>query len=699
MRNSVKAFGVAAVVILAGVDVRAQDNRAASEDDLVVAYPAAFFARYQPNTALEMVNQVPGFLLDDGGDERGFGASVGNVLINDRYPSAKQDSPSQILQRIPASQVARIELIRGQVREVDLLGRPFVLNLVLFEDSAAAIRWEAGLRKNFSLTPLAPNGGISIADRWANWNYNLGVDGRRASFGDPGRRDIYDAAGTLTERRFEDHEGWGFNANTYLVASRDVGETRWDINTNVGAEVRTERLLTEIEPQAGGGQPSDERLVRKRRNLRFEFGASGERDLGADLGAKAILLYFQLDQDPEVTQRRFDENGAETLFRNADTEAKATETIGRLEFNWTRFANHVLQFNVEGTRNVIDSELVQIVDDGSGPMIVPVPGANTRVEELRGDVSMSDTWTLGKIKFEYGLGYETSTIEQTGDAEENRSFSFIKPRSSLTWSASPERQVQLRVAREVSQLDFSDFVSATVFEDDDVALGNPNLKPESTWIAELSQEWRFGELGVIKLTGFHHWISDVEDLLPLTPEFEVPGNIGDGRRWGIEFESTLPLDRFGLAGGRLDAKLRWQDSTVTDPVTGDSRVLSSEGGSSQDISFRNENEYAILLNLRQDLETAQVAWGLDYRQRAERPLFKVNELEVYDEGTQFNAFVETTRWWGIKIRLTLNNITNVADYRDRTVYEAQRRLSPVSFHEIRRLTNGTRLILGASGAF
>ena len=215
----------------------------------------------------------------------------------------------------------------------------------------------------------------------------------------------------------------------------------------------------------------------------------------------------------------------------------------------------------------------------------------------------------------------------------------------------------------------------------------------------MSQEWRFGELGVVKLTGFHHWISDVEDLLPLTPEFEVPGNIGDGRRWGVEFESTLPLDRLGLAGARLDAKLRWQDSTVTDPVTGDSRVLSSEAGSSQDISFRNENEYAILLNLRQDLEAAQVAWGLDYRQRAERPLFKVNELEVYDEGTQVNAFIETTRWWGIKIRLTLNNITDVADYRDRTVYEGQRRLSPVAFHEVRRLTNGTRLILGASGAF
>jgi outer membrane receptor protein involved in Fe transport len=275
----------------------------------------------------------------------------------------------------------------------------------------------------------------------------------------------------------------------------------------------------------------------------------------------------------------------------------------------------------------------------------------------------------------------------------------VKPRTALTYSASSARQTRLRLAREVSQLDFNDFVSATVFEDDDVALGNPNLQPESTWIAELSEEWRFGELGVVKVTAFHDWISDVEDLLPLTPEFEVPGNIGDGRRWGVEVESTVPLQFIGLVGAKLDAKLRWQDSTVTDPVTGQSRVLTADGGSSQDIKFYNENRYTVILDFRQDLEEARVAWGWHYATRAERPLFKVNELEVYDEGTQLNAFIETTRWWGLKIRFTANNILDVVDTRNRTIYTGERDLSPVDYRELRTLTNGTRLILSFSGAF
>ncbi len=53
-------------------------------ENQLVSYDASFFDRYQPNTALDMVNQLPGFQLDDGDDRRGFGGSLGNLLINDR---------------------------------------------------------------------------------------------------------------------------------------------------------------------------------------------------------------------------------------------------------------------------------------------------------------------------------------------------------------------------------------------------------------------------------------------------------------------------------------------------------------------------------------------------------------------------------------------------------------------------------------
>ena len=679
---------------VAGVDTAVpQDN-----SDLVT-YSSEFFDRYQPNTALDMVRQLPGFQLDDGDDKRGFGGAAGNLLINDRYVSAKQDKPSAILARIPASRVRHIELVRGQVRDIDLRGRPNVANLVLAEDGEAATRWEASLRKNFSIEQLTPSGSISVADRWRSTDFNIGVDARKASYGDPGTEDVYDGSDNLIETRVFEHTGKGFTANGYFNASRWVGQTLLALNTTIGLEKREEELQitgVSLEP-AGVG--TDDFFISNRRNQEFELGMDAERSLRPDLLGRAILLYFRLDRDPESSQRSFDPDGNQTLFRQADTSSTSTESIARLEFDWTRFSNHNIKANIEAAKNVLDSSLVQIVDEGDGPEVVPVPGANTRVEELRAEFQVNDTWTFGNSELLYGLGGETSTISQTGDAESERNFVFLKPQATYTYSPVPQRLSRLRLAREVSQLDFKDFVSSTVFEDDDIALGNPDLRPESTWVAELSQEWRFGEIGVVKITGFYHWITDVEDLLPLTPEFEAPGNIGDGRRWGIVWESTLPLDDIGLKEARLDIKVRLQDSQVVDPVTGEDRVLSSEGGHSGDILFINENQYAVFVDFRQDFEDARIAWGWDVASRAERPLFKVNEFDVYDEGTEFDAFIETTRWWGIKTRLSLINILDLWEARDRTVYEGERGLTPVAFRELRNLTNGARVMITLSGGF
>jgi len=367
--------------------------------------------------------------------------------------------------------------------------------------------------------------------------------------------------------------------------------------------------------------------------------------------------------------------------------------------DWSGWRDHAVKFNVEGAKNVIEGALVQTVDTGSGPVEVPVPGANTRVEENRGDVLVSDTWFMDKYELNYGIGAETSTISQTGDTVLKRSFFFLKPQIALTHSSTRQRQTRFRLAREVSQLDFRDFVSATVFQDDDIALGNPNLKPESTWVAELSEERRFGELSVVKVTGFHHWISDVEDLLPLTPDFEVPGNIGDGRRWGIVVESTIPLESLGLTAARLDVELRLQDSTVTDPVTGKVRVLSGVGSASKPLSFYDENHYAFGINFRQDLEAARFAWGWDVRRRAERQLFKVNELDARDDGTEFNVFLETTRWLGVKIRVSGDNLLDFEQLRNRTIYIAERELTPLDRRELQNRTDGVRLVLTVSGAF
>ncbi|MEN8260624.1 MAG: TonB-dependent receptor, partial [Pseudomonadota bacterium] len=581
----------------------------------------------------------------------------------------------------------------------DLQGEPVVASIMLQDDISSASRWELSVRKNLSISPLTPFASISRSDLWRGIEYNAGLELRRPAFGDQGTENVLDADGSITERRFDERSGLRHQASGNLTGSVWLDKTLLRFNTEVGLEDLDEEIVSRREPQLSGSGPRTEFFVDEADSQQFELGADVEREINRGFVGKAIFLYNREDEDAVSSQRSIDDSGTQTRFRLADSDSVKTESIVRVELDWARQPNRAVQINLEGAFNVLDNNFSLSEDTGAGPMPVVVPGANARVEEVRWDLLILESWSTGRFVLDYGLGAEQSTISQSGDVNQKRNFFFLKPRSVLTYSPGQAKLTRLRLEREVAQLDFDDFVSATVFQDDDLALGNPNLRPETTWVAELSHERRFGELGVIKLTAFHHWISDAQDLLPLTPLFEAPGNIGDGRVWGTVLETTVPLDFLGLDAAQLEFNARWQDSTVADPVTLEDRVLSAEYESRRPLAFDGENKYAFTIDFRQDFKAQRLAWGWDLRTRAEHPLFKVNELDILDEDVEFNVFVETTRWLGLKIRLHGQNLLNSSQLRDRTVFVGQRGLSSVDFRELEDNTDGRRIIFSLSGSF
>lgn len=674
------------------------DPRASEQ---IVSYPADFFARYQPATALDMVEQIPGFQIDDGLSIRGFAESVGNILINDKYPSAKQVSPSSILSRIPARQVEKVELIQGQVRGIDLQGQTVLVNVILRADVPASVQWEYSLQQS-STSLLRSLINASLTDRWKDIDYSLGIEAWRNTSGEEGPERVFDDEGKLVEARDDDLLETGLNLRgIFLNASTWLGNTFVQSNTKIGRVKGHEELISIRQPIASGSVTEQQTFKFSELHPSIEQGIDAERSLSNDLVAKGILLFTRDNSQLITRQTNVRLPAARSLYRESHSKTIEKEGIARLELDWSGMANHVLQLNMEGAFNTLDGSLIETRDTGAGSVDVNIPGANSRVEEIRGDFLLKDTWRLANYQLDYGLGAERSTIKQSGDVDLERTLTYLKPQASLTWTHSASYLVKAQLLREVSQLDFNDFVSASVFEDDDLALGNPDLKPERTWISEISNEWRPGKDSVYTLVLYYHRINDVEDLLPLTDDFEVPGNIGDGTRWGIRLESTMPLDWLGIANAKLDMKVRWQDSSVTDPVTGQSRQLTSEGFFSgpPNIPFNSENEYAVDIAFRQDFQQAKVAWGWDIAEQADRPRFKVNELEVFNEGIETNVFVETTWWFGIKTRLEGSNLLDYNEVRDRYIYKGGREVSPLESRILRERQAGWRVTLFLSGNF
>ena len=76
-------------------------------------FEPVYFERFSPQTAADMVRNIPGFSLEDGREQRGFGQGGANVLINGRRVSGKSNGTIDALGRVAAASVIRIEIVDG----------------------------------------------------------------------------------------------------------------------------------------------------------------------------------------------------------------------------------------------------------------------------------------------------------------------------------------------------------------------------------------------------------------------------------------------------------------------------------------------------------------------------------------------------------------------------------------------------------
>jgi outer membrane receptor for ferrienterochelin and colicins len=124
--------------------------QAPAGEDTTIVYPADYFTEYAPITAKDMVDRIPGAGNASGGGGGGPGGGGGNpgaggrglgggggdnqVLINGKRTAGKNNDTNAMLTRINASQVDRIELIRGTSGALDVRGGAQVINVILLKN-------------------------------------------------------------------------------------------------------------------------------------------------------------------------------------------------------------------------------------------------------------------------------------------------------------------------------------------------------------------------------------------------------------------------------------------------------------------------------------------------------------------------------------------------------------------------------------
>jgi hypothetical protein len=598
----------------------------------VLVFEPAFFAAQRPNTALDMINRVPGFVADDGNGARGFEGAVGNILINGSRPASKNDKGTNVLGRTPANQVDHIELIRGGAPGVDMQGYSVVVNVVL----------KKGVNRQSILTlnPVLFDGGQDVyggsyqftaTNGATSWGVTLSDSTSTSDSNGEGRNVRHDGAGRLIRDEAFVNDSWGGGRS---------------IRGNYAGPVAGGKLEATARYGVNDWQQWQELTspTTFRRSAYAEESTSGELGLtyirpmnpGWTLESRAIHSFESFDNASTGDETL---SGASAPQQRFVADGDSSESILRGLLRYERFTALTLEAGGEAAYNMLDVKQAFSV----GGVGVPLPSASVKVEEVRGEAFGKATWRVNpKLTLEGGLRLETSTIKQSGDADNEESFFYAKPRFLASWTPMADNQVRFRIEREVGQLDFEDFAASSDLEDNTVYGGNVDLEPEQRWISELTYERRFWEQGVVSIGYRHDEIIGVIDRLPLPGGLSATGNIGDGTLDRLSMNIVVPTDRLGITGGRFTFKNDWNETHVTDPTTGKDRPISEIRPTQANIGFQ------------QDIVSWKIQWGVNWLPLLGQGTYDVDQTNVWRGANYLELFTEYKPTPTLAIRVQLN---------------------------------------------
>ena len=630
----------------------------------VTAYPPAFFADYRPNTALEMVNRLPGFTLDVGESVRGFEGAAGNVLIDGVRPASKTDDLDDILGRIPAGQVERIDLIRGGAPGIDMQGKTVLANVVR--------------KKGGRMQGLVQLSDKLDTDFGRNF-VGLRAEGSGAAAGGQWEAALRTGGGT------DD----GASNTVYLVIEPD-GRIRDRSQIKAHAEVRDVTLTGAYEHGLAGGRLKVNGRAyyeHYRFNEASTFLPPNTTVLSNEDGQELAQSEVGLRYDRALTSRtrlevvglrqteHWDYHSNATIPLNDfnyGQDARTVETIGRTVLRFRQNDRMSWEGGAEFAVNTLDSTTEYKVRGTPADL----PAAQAEVKEQRGEIFAKAVWQPTTTwTFEGGLRQEGSKITSDTSnpdapdraaAHTEKTLYFTKPRVTGAWQARPGTQLRLRFERVVGQLDFDDFVSSASLNEGVVRAGNVDLVPEQAWVTEASVEQRFWLSAVVTLTARHFALDDTIDRAPIydaSGVFDAPANIGQGTKDELQLDVNIPLDRIGILRGEFRGFVVARRSEVTDPTT----------GSEREISGLRPLEWEAHYN--QQLPSLKLAYGVDVYGGWRRRFYRFDEISTDKLRTYVVLFAEWKPSPTVLVRGEVMNATSRGFRRNRQIFAGPRNTS------------------------
>ncbi|MEP6784414.1 MAG: hypothetical protein ABI898_01590 [Sphingomonadales bacterium] len=635
-----------------------------------LVYSAEFYTTYAPSNALQIVQRTPGFRLETGNTEvRGLSQAAGNVVINGERPSSKSDTLDTILARIPASQVARVEVGQGSLFGAEYSQVSQVLNVVLTTTTGFSGTFEGALRREFTGKVLPQASASALLKRGkSTFNASIGVRNDNTSEEGIDRLFVLPSGAETEFRRKVNHIQDPVTSGSLSWAYDDGPNRSAHLN---GRIERGEFALTqENAVLPAGGALRNDALTQRFGVTGFEIGGDLTRPFAGG-GLKFIGL----------ATRRHRLNTEEMLVRPGGTvnggfaqnlDSQRDETVARLVWTRPKLGGWTVETGLEGALNTLDSK-VDLFGIGTGGVRtrIDLPVDQARVEEVRGEAFINAGRSLGTgLRLDVGLTYEVSRLTVSGDASAQRSLQFLKPKATLDWRPEGGWRVQLSAERTVAQLRFEDFISSAELSSDRVNAGNAELVPQRAWQLRATIERTILGDGLVRLEFGHDFVSMVQDRIPTPEGFDAPGNLGDGSLTLAKARIDAPLDKIGIKRGRFTLYGSYVRTSVIDPYTLTSR------------RFSGNSDFYFEGSFRQDM--GRFAYGVNFEGGTTSTNYRQNELDsFYSDIPYVSVFAEYRPNPRTAVTFGIDNLTRSAGHRDRTFFDPDRRNKVANAFEIR----------------
>lgn len=658
-------------------------------------YPPLFFAEYTPQTALDMVRRLPGFILIEAdNDIRGFAAGAGNVLIDGARPTTKSGGIAEALSRIPSAQVAVVEILRGAGGNGDTAGQSVVANVKRIVQSGrqqvSNQHWQLTLQSDEN-GKLSPSTEFTSSGQVGLWRTALNINAKRTRTPRQARSLSYSADQQLLNTQLETRPSTLNETFVSGDAKRDFNKQSLSVNGRLGWS----QFIPQTQRQNYVGRLADDNPDSHFNNDRDSQYYTGElgfdwlnpldngwswrvRNLNNNKNwfvSAESRLYAPAQNLDQTSSLRFDEHKSENIVRSTLSHHHSlnTESWGLMH---QEYGAEVAYSNMQSWQKLNPN--IQVSEGNES-------NSYAKVVEKRSELFSNITWQVYSVVLETGLAAEHSQLKVTGDNDDSQSLFFIKPSLALIFDHSDTSQYRFTLRRSVGQLDFSDFAASSDLVNDRAFSGNPQLRPDTQVQAAFAFDHRFGEKGAIAIELYHQWRSDVLEQIQLPSGAQGLGNAGDAKVKGLKLSANLPLEQW-IKQALLEIKVDYLRSTFNDPVTAQTRPLTEL--SSPDIT----------LDFRQDLIEYQLSWGVGYQTYARRKEYFVNEYNAFRGQGRWNAFIESYAFDKFKWRLEASNITDERQRWLRRVYQDDRS-GPLQLSHDTQRTNGPSLSLTLNRSF